>query len=132
MGKRKHRGEVQHLASRERQIMDAIYRLEEGSVAEIREALLDPPSYSAVRTMIRLLETKGFLKHRRDGVRYLYRPTGTKVTAQRSAMQHLMDVFFGGSAADAVAALLDHAGDQLSSDELNRLDALIDEKRDAD
>lgn len=126
MGKKR----TQHdLGQRERQIMDVIYQLEEASVAEVLERLPDPPSYSSVRTMIRLLEAKGFLKHRRDGNRYLYRPTQSKETASRSALKHLISTFFGGSASDAVAAILDDNAERISDVELSRLEKLIDEAR---
>src|SRR5262249_3206732 len=91
--------------------------------------LADPPSYSAVRTMMRLLEEKGYLKHRRDGMKYIYRPTLAPEKARRSALQHLLKTFFSGSAGDAVAAVLDLEGDKISAEELDRLDQLIDEAR---
>lgn len=109
--------------------MDAVHRLGEGSVAEVREQLADPPSYSSVRTMLRLLEEKGFLQHRRVGVKYVYRPTESPQRAQRLALKHLLQTFFGGSAGDAVAAVLDLSGDDISPDELDRLARLIDEAR---
>jgi predicted transcriptional regulator len=126
MGKKKSQRD---LGRRERQIMDVIYQLEEASVAEVLEQIPDPPSYSSVRTMIRLLEGKGFLRHRRDGNRYLYRPTQSKDTASRSALKHLISTFFSGSAPDAVAAILDDNAKQLSEAELNRLEKLIEEAR---
>jgi predicted transcriptional regulator len=126
MGKKK---SERDLGRRERQIMDVIYRLEEASVAEVLEQMPDPPSYSSVRTMIRILEGKGFLKHRRDGNRYLYRPTRSKDTASRSALKHLISTFFSGSASDAVAAILDDNAEKLSEDDLNRLEELIDDAR---
>src|SRR5262249_59688091 len=94
------------LAARERQIMAAVYRLGEGSVADVLAQLPDPPTYSAVRTMIRLLETKGLLRHRRVGTKYVYRPAHSREAARRSALKHLMQTFFAGSAADTVEAIL--------------------------
>src|SRR4051794_6281389 len=94
------------LGARERQIMDVIYQLGEASVAEVLAKLPDPPTYSAVRTMIRLLETKGLLRHRQVGTKYVYRPAHSREAAKRSALKHLMQTFFAGSATDAVAAIL--------------------------
>ena len=95
------------LGARERQIMDAVYRLGEASVADVLAELADPPSYSAVRTMIRSLEAKGLLRHRQVSTRYVYRPAHSREAAKRSALNHLLRTFFRGSAADAAAALLD-------------------------
>lgn len=117
------------LGARERQIMDAIYELREASVAEVLARLPDPPSYSAVRTMIRSLEAKGFLQHRQVSTRYVYRPTHPRRDAQRSALRHLMRTFFGGSAADTVAAILDPSVATLSDDDVARLERLIHDAR---
>lgn len=117
------------LGARERQIMDAIYQLGEGSVAEVLARLPDPPSYSAVRTMIRVLEKKGHLTHRQDGTRYVYRPARSPETAKRSALKHLVQTFFSGSATDAVAALLSSSAARLSDDEVARLEELIRQAR---
>ncbi len=117
------------LARRERQIMDAIHRLGEASVGEVRAQIASPPSYSAVRTMIRHLEAKGLLKHRQDGKRYLYKATQSRSSASRSALRRLIDVFFAGSASDAVAAILDVKGDELDSDDLKRIEGLIQQAR---
>ncbi len=124
VGKKRSRNE---LGARERQIMDLIFALGEASVSDVLERLTNPPSYSAVRTMIRLLESKGLLKHRRDGTRYVYRPTQSKESASRSAMSHLLNTFFGGSAPDAVAALFD--SEKLSEDDLSRIEKLINDAR---
>jgi predicted transcriptional regulator len=117
------------LGRRERQIMDVIYRLEEASVADVLAQLPDPPSYSSVRTMIRLLESKGFLKHRRDGAKFIYRPTESRSSARRFAVRHLLATFFGGSATDAVAAILDDSVEQLTPDDLRRLRQVIRQAR---
>lgn len=109
--------------------MDAVHRLGEASVHDVLAQLPDPPSYSAVRTMLRLLEEKGFLKHRREGMKYVYSSTVAPEKARRSALQHLLQTFFGGSAGDAVAAMLDLSGDQISSAELDRLALRIEEAR---
>lgn len=126
MGKRKSQRD---LGRRERQIMDVIFECGEASVAEVLARLPDPPSYSAVRTMIRYLESKGYLRHRREGVKYIYRPTEPKESVSRSAIRHLVKTFFGGSAPDAVAAILDVSSEKLSDDDLDRIERLIDEAR---
>jgi BlaI family transcriptional regulator, penicillinase repressor len=124
MGKEFSRSE---LGARERQIMDVIFALGQASVGEVHQRLPDPPSYSSVRTMIRLLESKGLLKHRQDGTKYVYWPTQSKVSASKKALRHIVNTFFGGSAPDAVAALFD--SEKLSSDDLNRIEALISDAR---
>jgi predicted transcriptional regulator len=124
---RKH--QASGLGARERQILDAIYQLGEASVAEVRANLPDPPSYSAVRTMIRMLEKKGLLRHRQLGTKYVYRPTRSHQSASRSALTHIMRTFFGGSATDAVAAILDVSASKLTDDDLQRLEQLIDQAR---
>jgi predicted transcriptional regulator len=109
--------------------MDAIHEMGEASVNDVLARLADPPSYSSVRTMMRLLEEKGYLKHRREGMKYVYRPTLAPEKARRSALQHLLKTFFGGSRGDAVAAVLDLSGDKIPAEELDRLARLIDEAR---
>ena len=110
---------------RERQIMDAIYRLGKASVADVRAALPDPPTYSAVRGMLRLLEDKGYVQHQQDGLKYVYMPTVTPAKARASALHHLVTTFFGGSAEDAAAALLELPDSKLSARERHRLAAMI-------
>ena len=117
------------LGARERQIMDVIYQLGEAAVGEVRDRLPNPPSYSAVRTMIRHLESKGLLKHRQDGARYVYWPVRSRESASRSALRHLLATFFGGSAPDAVAAILDVSADKLDQQDLNRIKQMIDQAR---
>lgn len=119
----------QKLGARERQIMDAIYQAGEASVADVLERLPDPPSYSAVRTMIRLLEKKGLLRHRQVGTKYVYRPVQSPEVARRSALRHLLRTFFGGSATDAVAAILHPSVAELTDDDIRRLEELIQEAR---
>jgi predicted transcriptional regulator len=121
--------EASDLGRRERQILDAIHQLGEASVREVRGHLANPPSYSAVRTMIRLLESKGLLKHRQLGRRYVYRPTQSREAASQSALRHLLKIFFGGSGVDAVAAILDVSSEQLDESSLDRLEALIRKSR---
>ena len=95
------------LTRREREIMDAIFALGDRASAEaIRERLTDPPSYSAVRAMLAKLETKGYVRHREEGLRYVYSPTTSRASAQRSALRNLVRVFFGGSPRQTVTALL--------------------------
>jgi BlaI family transcriptional regulator, penicillinase repressor len=117
------------LGARERQILEAIYQLEEASVAEVLANLADPPSYSAVRTMIRVLEQKGLLRHRQMGTKYVYRPTRSRESAARSALAHVMQTFFGGSATDSMAAILDDSATRLTENDLQRLEQLIDQAR---
>jgi len=120
------------LGKRERQIVEAVYRLGEASVAQVRGELLDPPSYSAVRAMLGMLVEKGALKFRRDGKRYVYRPATSKDKARRFALRNLVATFFGGRATDAVAALLEISATQLSDEELQRMRLLIEQARKED
>lgn len=115
------------LGARERQIMDAIFALGEASVSDVQQKLDDPPSYSAVRTMIRLLESKGLLKHRQEGTKYVYRPIQSKESASKSALSHLVKTFFGGSPRDAVAALFET--EKLTKNDLKQIETLIQEAR---
>ena len=114
------------LSRRERQIMDVIYRLGRATAAEVLDELPDPPSYSAVRAMLRVLEDKGHLRHEQDGPRYVFLPTVNRERARQSALRHLVSTFFDGSAEQAVAALLDLKDGKLSDAELDRLSALIE------
>src|SRR5438270_13155545 len=117
------------LGRRERQIMDVIYRLGRASVAEVQKELPDPPSYSAVRGMLRLLEDKGHLQHRQDGLRYVYTPTAGQEQAQNSALRHMVRTFFGGSASAAAATLLELPDAKLSQADVERLQRLIKQAR---
>ena len=110
---------------RERQIMDVIYRLGKASVADVRAALPDPPTYSAVRGMLRLLEDKGYVQHQQDGLKYVYMPTLAPAKARASALRHLVTTFFGGSAEDAAAALLELPDSKLSARDRQRLASMI-------
>ena len=120
-----------HLTRRERQIMDVLYRLGEATVAKVLENLPDPPSYSAVRAMLRLLEEKGHIKHQQRGVRYVYAHVKSRAKARRNALNHLVSTFFNGSAELAVAALLDMSDKELSDDELQRLAKMIEGARES-
>ncbi|HEX2341709.1 MAG TPA: BlaI/MecI/CopY family transcriptional regulator [Vicinamibacterales bacterium] len=117
------------LSRRERQIVDALYKLGRASAAEVRAELPDPPSYSAVRALLRILEDKGHVRHEQDGPRYVYAPTVARDSAKRSAMRHILHTFFDGSAAQAMSALLDVSSSRLSDSELDRLERLIDDAR---
>ena len=117
------------LSRRERQIMDVVYRLGKASVTDVLDRLPDPPSYSAVRALMRILEEKGHLSHEQDGPRYVYLPTVPRDAAQASALSHLVRTFFGGSAEAAVAALLELPENGLSGGELDRLSRLIEDAR---
>ena len=109
--------------------MEILYRIGRASAAEVLDAMHDPPSYSAVRATLRLLEEKGHVKHTQDGRRYLYRPTTDPSRARRSALRNMLQTFFDGSVEHAVASMLDMKARTLSTDELDRLSALIDEAR---
>lgn len=113
------------LSRRERQIMDVIYTLQEATVSQVLERLPSPPSYSAVRALLRVLEQKGHLSHRQEGPRYIYSPTLPRERARRSALKHLLQTFFDDSTEDAVAALLDISEDNLTAEDYGRLLELI-------
>jgi predicted transcriptional regulator len=117
------------LSRRERQIMDAIYRLGEATAQGVLDQIPDPPSYSAVRALLRILESKGHVRHRRDGPRYVYQPTVPRDRARTSALRQIVRTFFDGSAGAAAAALLDLSRDDLTADELAQLEALVERAR---
>lgn len=112
------------LGKRERQIAEIIYRRGRATAAEVLADLPDPPTYSSVRGMLRHLEGKGYLRHERDGLRYVYSPTSSKAEVSTSALSHLVRTFFDGSISTAVAALLESK--PLTQDEYERLSALLD------
>jgi predicted transcriptional regulator len=116
------------LSRRERQIMDILYTRKRATAAEVQGALPDPPSYSAVRAMLRILEDKGHVRHELEGPRYMYVPTVARESAKRSALQHMLRTFFDGSAEKAISALLDDTS-KLSGAELDRLARLIQDAR---
>lgn len=117
------------LGRRERQIMDAVYRLDRASVAEVRDALPDPPGYSAVRAMLGRLEAKGYLTHEEDGPRYVYVPTLPREEARESVLARMVRTFFDGSAAKAAAAMLDLEATRLTESELDELAERIEQAR---
>jgi BlaI family penicillinase repressor len=117
------------LSRRERQILDILYQRGQATAAEVQSALPEPPSYSAVRALLRILEEKGHIRHEQDGPRYVYRPIVPRDNAQRSAMRHMLQTFFDGSAEQAISALLDDSSAKLSPAELDRLARMIDTAR---
>ena len=117
------------LSRRERQILDILYKHGRATAADVQAALPEPPSYSAVRALLRILEEKGHVRHEQDGPRYMYLPTVAHDNAQRSALRHILQTFFNGSAEQAISALLDDHSTRLSSAELDRLAHLIDHAR---
>jgi BlaI family transcriptional regulator, penicillinase repressor len=116
---------VSELGRRERQIMDIIYRLGRASVNEVRRELQDPPTYSAVRGMLRLLEDKGYVTHEAEGLRYVYRPTQGTQQARKTALRHIVHTFFAGSASDAAATLLELSDAKLTETDVNRIAEII-------
>src|SRR5208282_5585394 len=115
------------LSRRERQILDVLYGRGRATAAEILAALPDPPSYSAIRALLRVLEDKGHVRHHEEGPRYVYVPSVPRQRARAAAVKHLLRTFFDGSA--AAAALVDGSAAKLSSEELDRLQALIERAR---
>jgi predicted transcriptional regulator len=117
------------LSRRERQIMDAVYRLGRATATDVLAQIPEPPSYSAVRAMLRILEHKGHLRHVLEGKSYVYSPTLGRSRASRSALQNMLKTFFDGSTEKAVAALLDMSRTDLTDEEFARLSRLIDQAR---
>jgi predicted transcriptional regulator len=109
--------------------MDIIYRMGQASAAEVLAQMADPPTYSAVRALLRVLEEKGHLTHKQDGPRYIFVPKRPRQQAARSALRRVLNTFFGGSPEKAVAALLDVSDAQLSQEELDRLAEMIEKAR---
>jgi BlaI family penicillinase repressor len=123
------RHEDHHLSRRERQIMDIIHRQGEATALEVNRALPDPPSYSAVRALLRILEDKGRLKHRKDGARYVYLATQSREQASRSALRRVISTFFGGSVEHAVAGLIDASDTELSEADMAKLKKIINQAK---
>ena len=117
------------LSRRERQIIDILYARGRATAAEVQELLPEPPSYSAVRAMLRILEDKGHVRHQQDGPRYMYLPTLARDNAKRSALKHLLQTFVAVSAEQAISARLGDASTRMSDAELDRLASLIDQAR---
>ena len=117
------------LSRRERQIMDIVYSRGEASATHVLDGMSDPPTRTAVRTMLRILEDKGHLKHRKEGREFVYRPTQPRSRAGRSALRRVLDTFYDGSLNSAVAAHLSDPRSDLTIEELRRLEALIQDQR---
>jgi predicted transcriptional regulator len=117
------------LSRRERQIVDVLFKLGRASAADVRAELPDPPSYSAVRALLRILEDKGHVRHEQDGPRYVYMPTVGRDSAKRSALRHLVQTFFEGSTTQAISALLDSSSSKLDETELDRLERMLEQAR---
>jgi len=118
----------QDLSRRERQIMDIVYRLHEVTAADVMDNLPDPPGYSAVRAMLRILEDRGYLRHRSDGPRYIYSATIPKEDAQNSALDRVVSTFFDNSVSETVAALI-NMSEKLTAEELDYLSKLISKSK---
>ena len=114
------------LGRRERQIMDILVRRRRATAAEVLDDLSDSPSYSAVRSMLRLLEDKGYVRHEWDGPRFVYVAMADPVRLREDALAHLVETFFDNSVESAMVALLDHRERKLTRDELDRLGKLIE------
>ena len=124
--------EKDSLSRRERQIMDVLYRRGSATAAEVQQNIPDAPSYSAVRALLLILEEKGHIKHSYDGPRYVYAPIISRPVAQKSALRQLVKTFFDGSTSNAVAALLDMSGKELSESELERLAEMVEQAKHED
>ncbi len=117
------------LSRRERQIMEILYQHSRATAAEVRDAIPDAPTYSAVRALLRVLEDKGHVKHENDGLKYVYVPVINHAKAKRSAVKHLVDTFFQDAPEQMVAALLDVSSGRLTQEELNRMAAMIEKAK---
>ncbi len=118
-----------HLSRRESEIMDVVYRLGEATAAEVQGHLRDDVSYNSVRVTLGILENKGYLVHRRDGARHVFRPTLPTEKARKPVLRHILKTFFGGSAPRAVSMLLDMSAGELSDEELAELGRMVDKAR---
>jgi predicted transcriptional regulator len=117
------------LSRREREILNILYRRGRATAVEVQESLSDPPSYSAVRAMLRILEDKGHATHEQDGQRYVYLPSVSRDRAKRSALKNLLSTFFENSAEQAISALLDDSGSKLSGEDLDRISEMVERAR---
>jgi len=117
------------LSRRERQVLDVLYRAGRATSAEVQKTMTNPPSYSAVRTFLRILEEKELVRHEQDGARYVYIPTVERERASRSALRHVLNTFFEGSVTQAISALLDDDSKNLSEKDWQRLSVMIEEAR---
>jgi predicted transcriptional regulator len=119
------------LTRREREIMDILYRLGRASAQEVLKALAEPPSYSAVRALLRLLEDRGHIKHVEEEGRYVYSPAVTRGEARRKALSHVVATFFGGSVEQAMLTLVESSRSKLSAEELDRLATIVEQAKKA-
>ena len=117
------------LTKRERQIMDRLYRLGRATASDVLDGLPGAPSYSTVRTQLRVLEAKGHVRHEEQGLRYVYVPTVPRHSARKSALRHLVDTFYDGSTAKVVAALLGGDASKVTDEELDRIAELVESAR---
>jgi BlaI family transcriptional regulator, penicillinase repressor len=117
------------LTKRERQIVDVLYRLGRATAAEVMAAVPGAPTYSTIRTQLRVLEAKGHVRHEEQGLRYIYMPTVPRSAARKSALKHLVETFFDGSSAKAVAALLGGEASKVSDDDLDRIAEIVKNAR---
>jgi predicted transcriptional regulator len=117
------------LSRREREILEILYRAGKASVSEVRESLNEPPTYSGVRAMLRVLEEKGHVKHENEGLKYVYVPVVNRDKAKKSAVKHLLDTFFRDSPEQVVAALLDVSSKRLTREELDRMSQMIEKAK---
>ncbi|HUA86437.1 MAG TPA: BlaI/MecI/CopY family transcriptional regulator [Bryobacteraceae bacterium] len=117
------------LSRRERQILDILYQRGQASAADVLAAMEDPPSYSAVRAMLRILEEKGHVRHETENLKYVYAPTVPRDKAKRHAVKHLLETFFAGSPEQAMAALLDVSSRRLTPEDLDRMGRMIEEAK---
>jgi BlaI family transcriptional regulator, penicillinase repressor len=117
------------LSRRERQIMEILFESGKASASQVRAAMEDAPSYSAVRTLLRVLEDKGHVRHRAEGLRYVYVPTVAREKAKRTAVRHLLKTYFNGSPEQIVAALLDVSSTELTREELDRMAEMIEKAK---
>ena len=120
---------TESLSRREREMMNIIFARGQATATEVMDTMAEPPSYSAVRATLRILEQKGHLKHQHDGTRYVYLPTLNREKVRASALDQLLTTFFDGSAATVVATLLEKQKGNISNDELDRLSSLIEQAR---
>src|SRR6185503_18866163 len=118
-----------NLSRRERQILDVLYASGRATAADVQQAMPSAPSYSAVRTLLRILEDKGHVRHEQDGARYVYIPTVERDRAKKPALRHMLNTFFEGSVTQAIAALLDEDSKRLSDEDWDRLQTMIDRAR---
>jgi len=123
------RAPLPHLSRRERQIMDALFRLRRATAREVMASIPDPPGYSAVRATLRILENKGAVRHQDEQGHHVYAPVVSRDSARRSALQGLVDTFFAGSVAQAALALLGTPANKLSAEELDRLARIVEKAR---